>query len=252
MLLHVSGSATFLADSIHALPENCSPISPALWAVQKHATHVLFETDLDRPPSVPSAALLDEKTPLSSLVSAATFGAAQSLWNQAGIQISLETLKPWFVGLMLANSLGTSLGFEPKFGVDRQVWQATSQEKRFVLEGIEALMAFDGAPYQEQAAYLDMIALMPEVVIGRLQRLCSYWQSSDARGFENELQIAKQQFPIMFSGLIDGRNATWLPTIIDLVKRQAPSLVLVGALHLVGECGLPALLGQHGFTVCSV
>jgi uncharacterized protein YbaP (TraB family) len=252
MLLRVSGTATFLADSIHALPESCASIAPALWEVQKNATHVFFETDLDRPPSVPSAALLGESTPLSSLVPGATFEATRSCWERAGIQLSLETLKPWFAGVVLANSLGTSLGFEPKFGVDRQIWQATSQEKRFVLEGIEAFTVFDDAPNQEQAAYLKMIALTPEVVIGRLRRLCSYWQSSDVKGFENELLVAKQQFPIMFSGLIDVRNATWLPAIIDLLERQTPSLVLVGALHLVGESGIPTLLSQRGYAVKSV
>lgn len=252
MLFHVSGSATFLADSIHALPDGSAVVPPALWELQKRATHVLFETDLDCPPSVPPAALLSEQTPLSSLVPAATFDAASSLWKQFGIKLPLETLKPWFAGLVLASSLGASLGFEPRFGVDKQVWRATLPERRFVLEGVEALVAFDNAPPHEQVAYLTMIARTPDVITGRLQRLVHYWHSNNATGFEEELMVAKQQFPSMFSSLIDGRNTAWLPAIIDLVKRQTPSLVLVGALHLVGEAGLPALLTQNGYRVSAV
>jgi uncharacterized protein len=249
MLFHVSGSATFLGDSIHALPEGNASIPTAIWEIQKHATHVVFETDFDRPPSLPDLAVLDEKSPLSSLVSPATFEATLHLWKKFGIQLTLETLKPWFAGIVLANSLADRLGFYSRLGADRQVWQATSPERRFVLEGLEALTAFDDAPRQEQAAYLAMIAQTPEVVTGRLQRLFSYWQSNNTHGFEQELLVAKQQFPKMFSGLVDERNANWLPHITKLIEHQIPSLILVGAFHLVGESGLPTLIRRQGHEV---
>ena len=251
MLFHVAGSATFLADSIHALPQN-SVVPPSLWEVHRHATRVLFETDLDRPPEIPAGALLGSQTPLSSLVPASTYDAASALWKQFKIALQLETLKPWFAGLVLANSLGGSIGFDPKFGIDRQIWQATSPDRRFVLEGIEALEVFDGAPSDEQGDYLAMIATTPDVVIDRLNRLHHYWQGSDAVGFANELLAAKQRFPKMFSGLIEGRNAAWLPAIVGLVNDPTQSLVLVGALHLVGPLSLPALLAQQGYKVSAI
>ncbi|HVA56251.1 MAG TPA: TraB/GumN family protein, partial [Gammaproteobacteria bacterium] len=172
-----------------------------------------------------------------------------ALWQRFGIQVPLETLKPWFAGLLLANFLSGTIGFNHQGGVDRQIWQATAPEKRRLLEGTEALDAFDAAPPSEQSAYLGTIAHSPEVITARFTRLYQHWQSSNVAGFEQELVLAKEQFPIMFTGLIDGRNQSWLPTIVDRAKQAVPALVLVGALHLVGESGIPALLTERGFSI---
>lgn len=249
MLLRITGSSTYLADTIHSLPADASVVPEAIWTVQRQASRVVFETDLDRPPSIPLIATLGPQTPLSSLVSAKAFATATYLWEKFSIKVSLETLKPWFAGLVLANALGESLAFDRNLGVDRQLWEATPAQNRAVLEGTEALAAFDNAPPIEQAAYLDMIARTPEVITARLVRLCQYWQSSDEAGFEHELLEAKQHFPVMFAGLIDGRNRRWLPAIIERATRSETSLVLVGALHLVGSSGIPSLLARQGLTV---
>lgn len=246
MLFHVTGSAIFLADTIHALPAIGAVLPEPLWEIQKNATRVMFETDLDRLPSFPDNALLGQQFQLSSLIPAETFNAALSLWSKYGIGLSLETLKPWCAGLVLANAISGDLSFDPKFGVDKQMWEATAPEKRVLLEGTEALTAFDNAPLEEQAAYLAMIARTPHVVIDRLERLYRYWQTNDVHGFEQELQIAKLHFPTMFAGLIDQRNTAWLPAILESLTRQTPTLVLVGALHLVGPTGLPELLRRNG------
>lgn len=252
MLFHVIGSETFLADTIHALPSNSASVPQALWELQKHAVQVMFETDLDRAPSIPANAFLPRQTLLSSLVPAETFEATTTLWHRYEIDLALENLKPWFVGLVLSQSLGWDLGFDPKFGVDKQLWQATAPEKRVTLEGTEALRAFDSAPLREQAAYLEMIALTPHVVTDRLKRLVQYWHANDVDGFGQELQIAKKHFPTMFAELIDRRNTSWLPAILKSVRRQTPTLVLVGALHLVGQTGLPELLTLKGYPTRAV
>jgi uncharacterized protein YbaP (TraB family) len=249
MLFRVTGSPVFIADSIHALPKSSEILPAPLWTAQRDATWVFFETDLDRPPSVPQAAMLNEQTSLQSLIPAETYESALVLWHQFGIGLNLESLKPWFAGLVLANCLGSSLGFDAKYGVDRQIWDATEPAKRSVLEGTEALLAFDRAPASEQSDYLAMIAKTPEIITDRLQRLARYWRSADAGGFEQELSIAKGAFPIMFNGLIDERNKAWLPAVVNLVEQQTASLILVGALHLVGESSLLALLANNGHVV---
>lgn len=249
MLFHILGSETFIADSIHMLSKDHAILPPALWELQRCATRIYFETDIERSPGIPACALLEVGMPLSSVVSEKTFAAATSLWESFGIQLRIETTKPWFAGLMLAVHLGQGLGYDRAFGVDCQLWKATPPERRFVLEGTEALSAFDASPFHEQLAYLEMVALTPSVITDRLQRLHKYWASNDAGGFEKELILAKQQFPVMTTGLVDNRNQAWLPAIIDLARLQMPSLVLVGALHLVGPASIPMLLSQLGFEV---
>lgn len=247
MLFHVTGSTTYLADSLHALPTEAAILPHSLWDVQKRSAKVLFETDLDHPSDIPNCAFLENQSLLSALIPAKTFKAAEVLWQKYDIGLPLETLKPWFAGLVLANALAGNLDFNATLGVDRQLWRATSPSKRGVLEGSEAIVAFDTAPAHEQAAYLAMIACTPNVVTARLNRLLLYWQTNDANGFETELQTAKLSFPIMFAGLVDRRNEAWLPTIVTAIISQTPILILVGALHLVGQMSLPALLELKGY-----
>ena len=45
------------------------------------------------------------------------------------------------------------------------------------------------------------------------------------------------------------RNRRWAARIAGLLGQDGDALVVVGALHLVGERGLPELLAAQGFRV---
>jgi uncharacterized protein YbaP (TraB family) len=47
---------------------------------------------------------------------------------------------------------------------------------------------------------------------------------------------------------VTDRNQRWLPQIEQLLHGEGNCLVIVGALHLVGEGGLLELLRKDGFT----
>jgi uncharacterized protein YbaP (TraB family) len=45
------------------------------------------------------------------------------------------------------------------------------------------------------------------------------------------------------------RNSSWLPTVRELLDGTQDTLIVVGALHLVGDVGLIELLRGEGFEV---
>jgi uncharacterized protein len=45
------------------------------------------------------------------------------------------------------------------------------------------------------------------------------------------------------------RNEDWLVKIIDLLDDSEDYLIIVGAMHLIGESGVPELLRARGFEV---
>jgi hypothetical protein len=49
--------------------------------------------------------------------------------------------------------------------------------------------------------------------------------------------------------LTTDRNLKWLPKITALLREDRDYLVIVGALHLVGNDGLVELLKRQGFAV---
>ncbi|HEX4346566.1 MAG TPA: TraB/GumN family protein, partial [Vicinamibacterales bacterium] len=55
--------------------------------------------------------------------------------------------------------------------------------------------------------------------------------------------------PVMYQRLLVARNSNWLPKIEALFLRPRPSLVVVGAAHLIGPDGLLQSLKTRGYTI---
>ena len=52
-----------------------------------------------------------------------------------------------------------------------------------------------------------------------------------------------------YEALLRDRNEAWARTLTVEMRGNGVQLVNVGALHMVGKHGLPALMRQRGFTV---
>ncbi|MCJ7755686.1 MAG: TraB/GumN family protein, partial [Thermoanaerobaculales bacterium] len=58
-----------------------------------------------------------------------------------------------------------------------------------------------------------------------------------------------EDYPDLYEKLISGRNRSWMPAIEGLLAGQRDAMVVVGAMHLVGEDGIIEMLRQRGYTV---
>ena len=55
--------------------------------------------------------------------------------------------------------------------------------------------------------------------------------------------------PELYEAVVYRRNANWVPRVRALLGRPDDYLVVVGALHIVGERGLVALLQDEGLRI---
>jgi uncharacterized protein YbaP (TraB family) len=58
-----------------------------------------------------------------------------------------------------------------------------------------------------------------------------------------------EKTPVSAKLLNEDRNRRWLPQIEALLAGDEDTLVIVGALHLVGDIGLVELLRARGYSV---
>ena len=86
----------------------------------------------------------------------------------------------------------------------------------------------------------------PDVFKSKLTALHQAYRSQDFQAIEEEI-AALSSTP---SGreLIFDRNETWMPILCEAI-RSCPTLIVVGAGHLMGEDGLISLLRREGFTL---
>ncbi len=73
------------------------------------------------------------------------------------------------------------------------------------------------------------------------------WRYGDVSAAEKEITEMKREVPAVYEQLLSGRNRRWFPTITNALTRKHNVMVLVGALHLMGDDGLIEMLRREGF-----
>jgi uncharacterized protein YbaP (TraB family) len=75
------------------------------------------------------------------------------------------------------------------------------------------------------------------------------WRRGDEAGLEKSLEEDFEGYPELAEALIYRRNARWAEQVSEMLEGDDDVLVVVGAMHLVGDRGLPALLAKRGYEV---
>jgi uncharacterized protein YbaP (TraB family) len=107
----------------------------------------------------------------------------------------------------------------------------------------------DGLPAKLQTEILmqaiDEAAEVDELIGPMLEA----WRAGDEAGLEKSLEEDFDGYPELADALIYRRNARWAQQVSGMLQGDEDVLVVVGAMHLVGDRGLPALLEKRGFRV---
>jgi uncharacterized protein len=138
-------------------------------------------------------------------------------------------------------------------GVERTLTRAFAGRPVEELEGVEyQLTLFDALPEQDQR---DMLAAVvesyPEARAdpGRLARI---WRTGDDAALEAETTRGMLADPELYEALLAGRNRAWVQQLLPMLGAPPRPLIAVGAAHLAGPDGLPAMLEARGYTVTRV
>lgn len=174
---------------------------------------------------------------------------------------SVQGLKPWMATLTLALSAYQHYGYSFEYASDLYLTAlAKGLEKPVVeLEGAEEqFQIFDRLSHQDQLVFLDESLKylengdMPEDV----QSIIGAWLGNDAVALQNSVLKSYRDHPRSsrwFKPKLFSERDVRMAHKIDrmLVQGRTP-FVAVGALHLVGADGLPALLRKRGYHVESI
>ncbi len=158
----------------------------------------------------------------------------------------LTGVETWAAAIMLAARVRED---EPENGVDR----ALLDEGKPVA-GLESFAEqfdrFDRLPDPDQADLL--VALAHESADERREALVGAWLVGDMTVLEREAMQGMLAYPRLREALMDARNRAWIGPIDRLLRAGRHPFVAVGAAHMLGDDGLPALLAARGYTVARV
>jgi uncharacterized protein YbaP (TraB family) len=256
-------STIYLFGSMHILEPGVQWRTRAFDAAYARSTTLWFETDNSaltdkaRMNDLVQRFGLDEAHPLSGKLGADDLAALKATLAAAGIpEAGMERLRPWIAALVLTILPYRRNGFDSQSGADAVVSQAAAKDKKTIraFETVDAsahLLADLPEPVQIQ---LLQDALQekgrPVVDVRAIQAAC-------VRGDLVKLgpllvEDMRRQRPELYEALIHRRNGVWADALAEAMKGAGVQMVEVGALHMVGDEGLPALMRARGIKVVRV
>jgi len=257
--LEGEGAVAYLLGSLHVLTPEWYPLSPAINQAFADSKTLVEELDLDETndPTLMMAALAkamltDGKT-LDQLVAPEVYAELKRRAEQSGLpMIALQRMKPWLVAITLMAPSLQAAGFKPELGVDRHFFDRAkaSGMKRQALETLAyQLDRFDQLSPKLQEALLRTTMEELDTTVAGVKEMAQAWAFGNVGAMEKLTLAALQESPELYKRLLVERNANWLPHVETCLKEKAACFIVVGAAHLVGPDGLPALLAKKGYKV---
>ena len=256
--VHGAHSTLYLAGSVHLLPEQEKSLPTAFDRAYADSGKLVLELDLGKLDQSAAAGWMLEHgtlpagTSLRSIVGEQRYAHVRAAATELGLPPEiLENQAPWVVALELTELDYLRLGLDPEHGVEEQlVHRAEADHKPTAgLETLdEELSGLEALPREDQLRLLDQTLSELNDAPGELQEVLTAWRQGDAPKLAALLSREYRSFPALYRPLVTARNQQWLPQIEHLLGGQQNCLVVVGALHLVGDGGLLELLRKDGFT----
>ena len=253
-------SSLYLLGSFHLLSAADYPLSGDVDAAFADAPTVLFELSPEEMESPALAALMAQaatRTRPGSLeqdLGPALWAQLQRYAQANGLALEpLARLEPWFVGLSVGLLEMGKLGLDPALGLDRHFMQAAGRAGKAAggLElAQEQIAVLAGMNLDEQRQLLADALDHADEGPARSRALHGAWRAGDAEGLWDGMAAEmKRDYPALYRRINIERNDAWLARLERSLAGTDNVLVVVGALHLLGEDGLVEKLRAQGYRV---
>lgn len=260
-LWHIQGEQgeVYLLGSIHVLPPELVWRTPAIQRALSRADVYVFEVPQDQSAMVELNALIQAKgylpdgESLRGQLHRASLADYDAAIKASGLPPSLvEHERPWLAGLQLMFAQIGKMKYAADSGVDSVLMgeAAKGQKQMRYLETVAeqfALLAPDDRGLEMQEFESSLKDLRD--VAGELEPMVKAWGAGDQAKLDKLINGDLDEFPEARKMLLDDRNRRWVPQIKAMLKEKHVFLVTVGAGHLTGPIGVPALLRKDGFKV---
>jgi uncharacterized protein YbaP (TraB family) len=255
-------NAVYLLGSFHLLRPTDYPLSKDVDAAFADAERVMFEVSPEemQSPAMPQlmmqAALRTDGKTLQQDLDAATWTRLQAWADKNGLPLAnFAVFEPWFMGMTISILEMTKQGLDPKLGLDNHFMEkarAAGKPTAGLERAQDQIGVLDGMDAVEQRQLVAESLEQAEKGSLETERLHQSWRRGDAEGLWNGMAAdMKREYPRLYQRINVDRNDAWVPKIRERLTQSSSddTLVVVGALHLLGEDGVVEKLRAQGFKV---
>lgn len=243
----------WLFGTIHALPDGVSWRTPALdKAIAESDLLVVEVANLDEGSELTDIFVrlaFDEPSgPLVDRIDPALRPQYEVLLTKAKVRSDhFDAMESWAAALTLAQVVQVA---KTENGVDRALIRDFKGRDIVEIEGGEKQLGiFDALPEQDQRDLLDAVISETRDYEDDMGRLARIWSEGNAEELAKLTREGILADPELYEALLAGRNRAWTAQLENLFSTDSRPLVAVGAGHMFGPDGLPAMLEASGYTV---
>ena len=250
------GGEVVLLGSVHTLRDSDHPLPASIDALYDDADTLVMELDMDdlNPAEIQgallSAAMLTDGATLSNVLDARLYRDAEAHAQAFGIDLALlDRFEPWLVAITMTELGMTRLGFRSDRGIEQYLLGRSSGDGKEVL-GLESLATqvavFDDLSLDDQSALLEQTLAELDHAADVMDEMIAAWRTGELEALAASLLEDFDAFPDLYDSLIVARNRAWTLRIERLLESGSDYLIVVGALHLVGEDSVIDMLSERG------
>lgn len=253
------GGEVLMLGSVHYLREEDYPLPAVIEDIYGRVDALVMEMDLDDldPTTVSTqfmqAAMLPTGTPLRAVLDGDVYAQAESTARGFGLEFAaFDAFEPWLVALTFMDLGMIQRGFRADQGLEQHLLRRAARDGKEVL-GLETLAdqigVFDHLTMTEQQALLAQTLEEIRSPEQDMDELLVAWRTGSLDQLTDKLMASFDEFPRLYQTLVINRNRRWVTELERLAARPRRYLVVVGALHLVGDQNVIDLLRARGMTV---
>lgn len=252
-------NVAYVLGSLHVGNAAMYPLPASVERAFKEAQVLAVEADIANPQATMTAmslGLYADGDTLANHISPTLAARLDKVLGRYGLTPALTaTLRPFMVMSTLVMAEAMRLGYDPTLGIDMHFLKRAGERNMPVVElesvaaQMQLLSSFSDA---EQEALLRQVveAIERDTMRTDLAALVNAWQAGDARRLEQTVNASfrgdAQAQAVTMEKLNDRRNRAMATKVRGYLDSGKPHFVVVGALHLVGERGIIALMQKQG------
>ncbi len=249
-------SRVLLMGSVHLLRASDYPLRDGLNQAYELADTLTMEIDMSKvsaassQDAIANISIDPQGRKLRDLVGSDAYEQANGMAEKLGIPLMMfDQFEPWFAALSVTQLRMVQLGFDPAWGVEAVFTRKAVAEQK-PMAGLETLVEqlgfMDRLDPQTQKVFLLQSLEDAATVEDEVETVVQAWANGDVEQLENSLLEGLTDAPLLYQALLVERNKNWVAPIQQLLERPGTHLVVVGAMHLVGDNSVLAMLQQSG------
>lgn len=260
-LWEVSGAtnSVYLLGSIHLLRQQDYPLPTAFAVAYDNAEALIMEVDMDDLDPIATQSMftrygvLQDGTTLRDLMGDALYQDALEAAEIIDIPLDLlSKTEPWYAAMTVEIMVLNRIGFNPMLGVEMHMMAKAQRDGKRIdgLETIEQQLQFLDSMSLDAQRDMLLSTLVDSAKLGdAMDEVIDAWRHGDIAALEEGMLSDLEKHEELNKALVTDRNARWVEQIEELLDDDEDYLIVVGALHLVGENGVPKQLDRVGYSV---